>query len=679
MTLFPRRLPGSVSLAVVATCLLAAIAGCGVALPDAGSAGASAQAKAEPLPAARSMRPLDVSDTPTCLTDTDQADFLLGSPDRCDLDASPGDVLLALGTSIDQQNVTFGTNGVGITASTYGGQTFTPSVSGSLVQVDLNLFCSGCTGTTPDLTLSLRATSGGLPTGSDLASATISGFSSGVEGFHTATFASPPVLTVGTQYAFVIHPTANPSPGTYALTRSGTSTAGADTYAGGTRISGTSSGTVWSIPLTGGVSTDSGFKIYLKAHASAGSFVSSVKDGLVTEGALPLWQTLSWTSTIPASTSAVFQVAASDSASGPFTFVGPDGTAGTYFSNGASLSQFNGHRYLQYQAFLGSSDPEQTPILSDVTTCFLNSLETPTLAVSPAGGSYGGSVDLAASLNLPDGGALVGRDVRFTLNGADAGVATTDESGTALVSGISLVGLAPSIYDGGVAASYAGEPGYVAVSGAADLTVAKAAQVITFPAISSFSWSGGSAALTASASSDLAIVYSVQSGPCSVSGATLTATAAGSCVVAADQPGDANHLAAAQGTASATVLKAAQTIDFPAISGFAWDGGAATLGATATSGLPVTYSLTSGPCALSGSNLTATRAGTCEVKAEQAGSSNFEAAPPVTASVEISGINAPPHEDGGGCSATGSDSLSGLALVLAALIWQLRRRRLGDG
>ena len=34
-----------------------------------------------------------------------------------------------------------------------------------------------------------------------------------------------------------------------------------------------------------------------------------------------------------------FQAAASDSAAGPFTFVGPDGTAATSFSNPAPLAQ----------------------------------------------------------------------------------------------------------------------------------------------------------------------------------------------------------------------------------------------------------------------------------------------------------------------------------------------------
>src|SRR5262249_40927720 len=134
--------------------------------------------------------------------------------------------------------------------------------------------CSGCTGTTPDLTLSLRATSGGLPTGADLASATVTGFNSGAAGFHTATFGSPATVTAGTQYAIVIRPTVNPSAGTYALTRSGSPTVGADVYPGGTRVSGATSGTVWLIPLTGGVSTDAGFKVFIGAgFPASGTFV----------------------------------------------------------------------------------------------------------------------------------------------------------------------------------------------------------------------------------------------------------------------------------------------------------------------------------------------------------------------------------------------------------------------
>ena len=67
----------------------------------------------------------------------------------------------------------------------------------------------------------MQATSGGLPTGPDLASTTIPGFASGAAIFYTGNFATPVAVTSGTQYALVIRPTANPSLGTYALTRTG--------------------------------------------------------------------------------------------------------------------------------------------------------------------------------------------------------------------------------------------------------------------------------------------------------------------------------------------------------------------------------------------------------------------------------------------------------------------------
>ena len=80
-----------------------------------------------------------------------------------------------------------------------------PTVTGQLTRVDLELFCSGCTGTTPNLTVSIRATTGAtpVPTGADLATATIPGFNSGSGGFLTSTFASPATLTAGTRYAIV--------------------------------------------------------------------------------------------------------------------------------------------------------------------------------------------------------------------------------------------------------------------------------------------------------------------------------------------------------------------------------------------------------------------------------------------------------------------------------------------
>jgi hypothetical protein len=414
-----------------------------------------------------------------CITDDSQADFEAGTPNGCDLTSDPGSIQLSDAPAIDQSNSTIGTSGVGITTTTWEGQTFTPDQTSQLTEVDVNLFCSGCTGTTPDLTLSIRATSGGLPTGADLASATIAGFSSGAAGYHTATFASPITLTASTQYAFVVHPLANPSIGTYALTRSGTSTTGADVYAGGSRVAGATSGTVWSIPLTGGVSTDAGFNIWLETgHVSSGTFISSVKDANPPAGTTPTWTTLSFDATTPANTAVAFQVAASNSPFGPFNFVGPDGTPDTFFTtSGANLSQFDGFRYLVYEAFLSNIDGLATPSIQSVQVCFDDLLQT-SLAVASSAGTEGGTADLSATLTT-GGTGLSGKTIDFALDGNGVGSAVTLSDGTATLANVSLTGISAGTHPGEITASFAGDTDDEPSGGSNTLTV------IAAPAVSS--------------------------------------------------------------------------------------------------------------------------------------------------------------------------------------------------
>src|SRR5262249_48005722 len=140
------------------------------------------------------------------------------------------------------------------------------------------------------------------------------------------------------------------------------------TYAGGLRVTSANSGATW----TQDSARDGNFHTYMNAgFASSGTLVSSLKDANPAAGSTPQWTTLRWSATTPASTAGKFQVAGSNSQFGPFSFGGPDGTAGTFFTtSGASLSQFNGLRYLKYEAFLSSSNPAVTPSLSSVTVCF---------------------------------------------------------------------------------------------------------------------------------------------------------------------------------------------------------------------------------------------------------------------------------------------------------------------
>ena len=182
-----------------------------------------------------------------CLTDTTQPDFQLGVFSSVDLDTTPGNVTLLNAPTVDQQNTAGTTTGTGFGTPNWTGQTFIPSVTGTLAKADVQLFCNGCGATPPNLTLSVRNTTAGLPTGADLASVTIPGsaFSSGASVTFTATFGSPATLTSGTQYALVLRPVAVPLGSGYFWIRSSPTT-----YANGSRVTSGDSGGTWATDTT---------------------------------------------------------------------------------------------------------------------------------------------------------------------------------------------------------------------------------------------------------------------------------------------------------------------------------------------------------------------------------------------------------------------------------------------
>jgi uncharacterized repeat protein (TIGR01451 family) len=314
-----------------------------------------------------------------CLTDTTQADFQAGVATSVDLTSSPGNVVLTSTTgssAVDAQNTSITGNGELFTNTQWNAQTFTAGKSGPLSRVDLNLFCYFCGSLPPSITVSIRATTGGMPTGGDLATAStvITNWSVGAQAWFTANFATPATVSSGTQYALVIRSSASYVNGTLAFSNSAISSAsGNDVYGGGKLLFSTNSGSAWSVQTySNGVTSDAGFKTYVGSgtsgtvYNSAGDLVSSVKDG----GTAPTWSTVSWNGSTPTATALKFQAAASSSSSGPFTFVGPDGTSATYYTSGASLDRFNGNRYLKYRAFLSTTNSSATPTLTDATVCY---------------------------------------------------------------------------------------------------------------------------------------------------------------------------------------------------------------------------------------------------------------------------------------------------------------------
>jgi len=303
--------------------------------------------------------------TSACLTDTTQTDFQTGVPTSVDLTTSAGNVILASPDSVDQITTNYTTSGVGFSNTSFAAQTFTPGVTGALKRIDVNIFCATCSGANPNLTLEARTTSAGnilMTAPALLASSTITGTSSASGGFMTFTFATPPTLTAGTQYGFVLK---------LAAARTGTQavlTSDGDGLAGGRRqVCSTAS-----CSNATGQSNDVVFISYMNVgFALSGNLVSGAKDANPATGLTPIWSSLSWTATTPANTTLRFQAAGSNSVTGPFNFVGPDGTAATFFTTSpASLSQFYNKRYVQYKAYLSTTSTAATPTLNDVTACY---------------------------------------------------------------------------------------------------------------------------------------------------------------------------------------------------------------------------------------------------------------------------------------------------------------------
>ena len=580
---------------------------------------------------------LNASAQSGCFTDNTQTAFQRGVPTNCDLVSNPGSVVLAAPDNTDAKNNNVSPSGFGFTNTAWAGQTFTPTVSGQLNRVDVELFCSGCSGANPNITVSIRNTTGSpaVPTGADLGTATLPGFNDGAAGgLKTVTFSTPVSVTAGTRYAFIFRATAART-GTYAYTCSCATPGFSNTnpYANGQFVTSANSGTTWAADTTVG-GRDLNFITYINpGFASSGTFVSSLKDANPAPGRTPNWTTLTFTATQPAGTAVIFQVAASNSAAGPFNFVGPDGTAATFFTtSGASLSQFNGFRYLKYKAFLSTNSGSVTPTLSSVAVCFNDVAGTSStnLAVDPASGTYGGTTNLSATLTS-GGVGVPGETVSFTLNGSPVGSGTTNSSGVAHVNGVSLAGINAGSYPGAVAASFAGDGSHDPSSGSNSLTVAKADQAITItthaPSSAVYNTSFGVAATGGGSGNP--VTFS-SSGACSNTGATFTMTSGtGTCTVKYDQAGSSNYNAAPQLTESVTAQKASQTITItthaPASAVYNTSFSVAATGGG--SGNAIVFS-SSGGCSNVGSTYTMT-SGTiaCSVKYDQAGNANYNAAP----------------------------------------------------
>src|SRR5258706_1921318 len=314
----------------------------------------------------------------SCFTDTTFTDFSSGAGSNADIAGSPGNVKLRnLGVQASDQvsspAALSTTNN--LSATTWTGQTFRAGVTGNLTRMDIGLgLASGSSGT---ITVEIRNLNGINPGATVLATTSMGPVTNvGTAALYTTTFATPAAVVSGTSYSIVLRT----SVGSTVFGVRG-STAGGSTLANGQVFTSTNSGATWTP-----VAADLYFTSYVTpplTYTASGNLVSAVKDSNPVVGLVPRWLTLSWNATTPANTAIQFRAAASNNINGPFVFIGPDGTAATFFTtSGASLSQFNGFRYLKYEALLSTTDNVVSPTLNDCAVFFDN--DTPLIAAAAA-------------------------------------------------------------------------------------------------------------------------------------------------------------------------------------------------------------------------------------------------------------------------------------------------------
>ena len=167
---------------------------------------------------------------------------------------------------------------------------------------------------------------------------------------------------------------------------------------------------------------------------------------------------------------------------------------------------------------------------------------------------------------------------------------------------------------------------------------AKQNQTITFQSITNHTFGDAPIPLVAAASSGLPVTFSVISGSASISSNLLTLTGAGAVTVEANQSGNDLFNPATPVDVSFNVASANQSITFAPLPDKSAGDAPFALTATTSSGLPVYFSILSGPAIINTNTLTLVGSGTVTVVAYQPGNSNYNAAATVQQSFNVSQI-----------------------------------------
>ncbi len=217
---------------------------------------------------------------------------------------------------------------------------------------------------------------------------------------------------------------------------------------------------------------------------------------------------------------------------------------------------------------------------------------------------------------------------------ASSGLPVTFTSGTASVCTVS--GNSVTFVTTGLCTIRADQAGNGSFNAAPQVsrsfTITKGNQTITFATITGKRFDQSPLTVGGTATSGLAVAFtSGTTSVCTMSDNSVTFLALGTCTIRANQGGDANWNAASQVSRSFTVSKGAQTISFGTIANKTFDQTPLTIGATASSGLSVSF--TSGTptvCTVALTTVTFLATGDCTIRANQAGNTLWNAATQVS-------------------------------------------------
>jgi hypothetical protein len=290
-------------------------------------------------------------------------------------------------------------------------------------------------------------------------------------------------------------------------------------------------------------------------------------------------------------------------------------------------------------------------------TAFGNSLHLTGAGSCTITASQGGSANFNAAASVSQSFNITRASTTTTVAASNVNYDGNPHGGVASVTGpaglsqsltVSYVGRNTTVYgpsttaptnvgDYTASASYAGDSNYLGSTGSQNYSIAKGSQTISFGPLGARTYGDPVFNVSATASSNLPVSFIIESGPATISANAVTITGAGTVIVRASQSGSSNYNAAPDVSVSFVVAKAGQTISFGPLPNKTFGDAPLTVNATGgASGNTVTFSsVTPSVCSVSAATVTIVGAGTCTVRASQAGNNNYNAAPNVDSSFTV--------------------------------------------